>query len=265
MGLINDYLEYHRLKKYLKKLARWERQMMKAGLPPIPPDFNAISKGKAMDNKQARYLHRMLDRLAEGQTLKPEEIQSLRKSLPEPPAQKTLEEITEHVYDAWTRTNYNEWAGNIDNPNILLEEWLVELHVQLKGLKDTPAAVPTLPAGMRIADHENFGRVVVSPGVTGEGFALILALNDTHGSGAMWRHVEPDSLTFIDEDPAHPEFLETEADYRDAPEGTVAARGGWLSWIKEGANYWTCSVGAVGDCSMTQSQPRRVLRWGWGE
>lgn len=36
-----------------------------------------------MDNKQARYLHRMLDRLAEGKNLSPEEIALLRKELPE--------------------------------------------------------------------------------------------------------------------------------------------------------------------------------------
>lgn len=58
VGLINDYLEYHRLKKYLKKLARWERQMMEAGLPPVPPDFNAISKGKAMTPNEAADLLR---------------------------------------------------------------------------------------------------------------------------------------------------------------------------------------------------------------
>src|SRR5699024_3184748 len=219
-----------------------------------------------MDNKQARYLHRMLDRLAEGKTLNPQDVEALRKNLPELPKQKTLEEITEHVYDAWTRTNYNEWAGNIDNPNILLEEWLVKLHVQLKGLKDTPADVPTLLAGMRIADHENFGRVVVSPGVTGEGFTLILALNDTHGSGAMWRHVEPDSLTFIDEDPAHPEFLETEADYQRAPEGTIVALDDTDTvWLKK-FGAWRSTAGDHGvESACIALDSRRVLRWGWGE
>ena len=41
-----------------------------------------------MDNKQARYLHRMLDRLAEGKNLSPEEIALLRKELPELPIQR---------------------------------------------------------------------------------------------------------------------------------------------------------------------------------
>ena len=53
MGLISDYLYYRRLKKYLKKLERWERQMMEAGLPPVPPDFNTISKGKSNDTERS--------------------------------------------------------------------------------------------------------------------------------------------------------------------------------------------------------------------
>src|SRR5699024_11149299 len=53
VGLISDHLHYRRLKKYLKKLERWERQMMEAGLPPMPPDFNIISKGKENDTERS--------------------------------------------------------------------------------------------------------------------------------------------------------------------------------------------------------------------
>ena len=52
MGLISDHLHYRRLKKYLKKLERWERQMMDAGLPPVPPDFNTMLKGKRNDTER---------------------------------------------------------------------------------------------------------------------------------------------------------------------------------------------------------------------
>lgn len=44
MGLISDYLEYRRLKKYSKRLLNWEHQMLEAGLPPVPPDFNTNRK-----------------------------------------------------------------------------------------------------------------------------------------------------------------------------------------------------------------------------
>ena len=72
-------------------------------------------------------------------------------------------------------------------------------------------------------------------------------------------------LTFIDDAPAksaHPEFLETEADYQNAPEGTIVAcddsppwhrfDSAWLSTITHGRNNDKSMVGII----------RRVLRWG---
>lgn len=86
-----------------------------------------------MNNKQARYLHRMLDRLVEGERVEPHEVEELRKSLPEPPAQKTLEELRREVYDAWAGTNGNEWPDDIHGD---LDTWLDELRDQLRGLAD---------------------------------------------------------------------------------------------------------------------------------
>ena len=64
--------------------------------------------------------------------------------------------------------------------------------------------------------------------------------------------------------PAHPEFLETEADYRDAPEGTIVAcedsppwykfDSAWLSTITHGRNDAKDMTGVI----------REVLRWSWG-
>ena len=65
--------------------------------------------------------------------------------------------------------------------------------------------------------------------------------------------------------PAHPEFLETEADYQDAPEGTIVDTPGRLAWVKKGANDWTCRGGSNGDYSMALSGRRRVWRWGGKE
>ena len=217
------------------------------------------------DNK-ARLAHEVLDGLSAGRILSKENEQLLRSFLPEMPKQKTLEEITEQVYDAWTRTNYNEWAGNIDNPNILLEEWLVELHVQLKGLKDTPATVPALPAGMRMAKHEEYGRCVVSPGRNHFGQCMIFVLDSDREEGSDWHYEPSTSLTFLDTSPtarAHPEFLETEADYQNAPEGTVVARDGLNPWVKE-ESVWM--QGTTADETVYRvpclKGARRVLRWG---
>ena len=64
---------------------------------------------------------------------------------------------------------------------------------------------------------------------------------------------------------APPEFLETEADYQNAPEGTVVVQVDALPWAKEDDNIWTCAGGSKGDYSMSLVGSRRVLRWGWGE
>src|SRR5699024_7445759 len=136
--------------------------------------MSAISK--------TRRAHDVLDGLSAGRILSKENEQLLRSFLPDLPKQKTLEEIIAHVYNAWTRTNYNEWTGNTYNPDILLEEWLVELHVQLQGLKDTPATAPTLPAGMRLAEHEELGRVVVSPSKDRDDDYALRYLHGEHGS-----------------------------------------------------------------------------------
>ena len=65
--------------------------------------------------------------------------------------------------------------------------------------------------------------------------------------------------------PDHPEFLETEADYQDAPEGTIVAcedsppwhkfDSAWLSTITHGRNDAKSMTGVI----------RHVLRWGDGE
>ena len=221
-----------------------------------------------MDNKQARHLHRMLDRLAEGKDLSPEEIALLRKELPELPIQKTLEEIAWDIHFAWCETFGNDWKEELFGD---LETWLSELHAQLRahleGVKSE--AHPALPVGMRIAEHENFGRVVVSPGVGIDRCHEIFYLDPGMSSGTDISEVEPDSLTFLDSEPAHPEFLETEADYQNAPMGTVVAYQGQYPWARLDDGMWTTAVMSDMDEPVTSLRmgevSRRVLRWGWGE
>ena len=63
---------------------------------------------------------------------------------------------------------------------------------------------------------------------------------------------------------AHPEFLETEADYQGAPAGTIVVKVDALPWAKEDSG-WTCAGASKGDYSMSLAGNRRVLRWGWGK
>ena len=155
------------------------------------------------NTNDARRAHDVLDGLFAGRILSRENEQLLRSFLPELPKQKTLEEITAHVYDAWLASSDYEFNGNEYDPDVTVEDWLLELHKQLKGL-------------------------------------------------ALAK-------------PAHPEFLETEADYQDAPEGTIVAcedsppwhkfDSTWLSTITHGRNSAKDMTGVI----------REVLRWGDGE
>ena len=63
--------------------------------------------------------------------------------------------------------------------------------------------------------------------------------------------------------PARPEFLETEVDYENAPAGTVAAKDGWLAWVKQTNGDWSCDGGSEEGSILVQTGKRRVLRWGW--
>ena len=66
-----------------------------------------------MNNKQARDWHQMLDRLAKGETLSPQNVESLRELLPELPKQKTLEEIAWDMDFAWAETSGNDWKEDL--------------------------------------------------------------------------------------------------------------------------------------------------------
>ena len=66
--------------------------------------------------------------------------------------------------------------------------------------------------------------------------------------------------------PAHPEFLETEADYTDVPEGTILTMDGLdTAWVKK----FDCWVSTETSRERTSKElgyvRRRVLRWGWGK
>ena len=216
------------------------------------------------DNK-ARLAHDVLDGLFAGRILSRENEQLLRSFLPEMPKQKTLEEITAHVYDAWLASSDYEFNGNEYDPDVTIEDWLLELHKQLKGLKDKPVAVPALPAGMRIADHESYGRVVVSPGLIPDGRYQIFVLDSGTRTGAECEFVHPDTLTLIDTEPAkpaHPEFLETEADYAAAPEGTIVACEDSPPCHKFGSEWSSVLFCGMKDDRGMSRAIRRVLRWG---
>ena len=155
------------------------------------------------NENKARLAHDVLDGLFAGRILSRENEQLLRSFLPELPKRKTLEEITEHVRNAWVGASGNEWAGNSYNTEITLESWLGELYVQLAGL--APAK------------------------------------------------------------PAHPEFLETEADYQNAPEGTIVACEDSPPWHKFDSAWLSTAAYEGNNAKNMTGVIREVLRWGDGE
>ena len=65
--------------------------------------------------------------------------------------------------------------------------------------------------------------------------------------------------------PAHPEFLETEEDYANAPEGTIVACDDSPPCHKFGSEWSSVLFyGMKDDRGMSRAR-RQILRWGWGE
>ena len=183
----------------------------------------------------ARRAHELVDAIGDGHILSSLDVDFLRSFLPELPKQKTLQEIIEHVNEAWAGTRSNTWWGDGSGVGVYLEDWLSELREQLRGLKDEPANTPALPAGMRLADHEQYGRVITSPKPNRNGVYDLLVPRPKFETGADWEYAHECELTFVDAEPAkpaHPEFLETEADYQNAPEGTIVACEDSSPWYK---------------------------------
>ena len=154
-------------------------------------------------HEHSRRAHELVDAIKDGYTPDRADVDFLRSFLPERPKQKTLEEITAHVYDAWLASSDYEFNGNEYDPGVAIEDWLLELHKQLKGV-----------------------------GVTA---------------------------------PDHPGFLETEADYQKAPEGTIVACDDSPPCHKFGSEWSSVLFYGMKDDRGMSRACRRVLRWGWGD
>ena len=63
----------------------------------------------------------------------------------------------------------------------------------------------------------------------------------------------------------HPEFLETEADYQNAPEGTIVACEDSPPWHKFDSAWLSTAAYEGNNAKNMTGIIREVLRWGWGE
>lgn len=215
-----------------------------------------------MTTSDVRTAHKLLDRVSQGRAVLEEEISLLRSFLPELPAQKTLEEITELVNEAWSFTHVNEWD---DDAYGSLESWLSDLETQLQGVKETSANVPELPVGMRLAKHENRGLVVATGWIDSDNEHFCVYRCDKLGHGT-YAFLPESSLTFIDAEPAasaHPEFLQTGSEYQEAPWGTIVAmEDSLIVWVKKDDSWSSTDGERRTDSQFLWGVPRKVLRWG---
>ena len=84
-------------------------------------------------------------------------------------------------------------------------------------------------------------------------------LNDLHQRlEGLSRESAPDA-------PAHPEFLETEADYRNAPEGTIVACEDSPPWHKFDSAWLSTAAYEGNSAKGMTGVIREVLRWGWSK
>ena len=215
--------------------------------------------------KDTRCAHELLDHIANGYKANAEEVDRIRKFLPERPKDVTLDNLLTRVHDAWMKANPSDWGFDTPAEH---HDWLFDLRKDLVRIieeQDTPATVPALPAGMRLADHEQYGRVVTSPKPNRDGVYDLLVPRPKFETGADWDYAHECELTFIDAAPAapaHPEFLETEADYAAAPEGTIAACDDSPPCHKFGSEWSSVLFYEMKDNRGMSRAIRRVLRWG---
>lgn len=92
-------------------------------------------------------------------------------------------------------------------------------------------------------------------------------LDDVDGDLETWLYELHAQLQGVEVTaPAHPEFLENEADYQKAPEGTIVALdGSGTIWLKKFGG-WRNTAGDHGvESACIALDSRRILRWGWGK
>ena len=101
-----------------------------------------------------------------------------------------------------------------------------------------------------ITDQESWSRDCLTP--NGKQYELVEVTD------------RPEASDEQDQQPAHPEVLETVEDYENAPAGTVVATPQGSAWTQGPDGNWWQGAGWKTDSEMSGIK-RQVLRYGWGE
>jgi len=154
----------------------------------------------------------------------------------------------EDVLEAIRKAGGSMWIDRLEDENANLE---AANEAILAG-----ESRPALPEGMRLAEHEEYGRVVVSPGTNTNGYYMFFASDDTSTPKACYWYAKPSELTFLEEEPAPAplpkpedckagEVYRVKAAYRDMRGVGVAVRSDpddpnapWLVSLDDGKRWW---------------------------
>ncbi|MCK2200511.1 hypothetical protein [Corynebacterium callunae] len=83
-------------------------------------------------------------------------------------------------------------------PNLAERTWNVRGDSEITLIHKLVAEPPALPEGMRLADHPNYGRVVVSPKVDTDDDYKVFLSGTEEIAGATWKYARGSELTFLD-------------------------------------------------------------------
>ena len=125
-------------------------------------------------------------------------------------------------------------------------------------LPDPPLPDPLF--GARATHPEHGEGVVTSHFPVVDGTVRFMFPDEAFGDGTIFQWVSPSTLTF--HTPDHPEFLETEEDYENAPEGTIVANNDERPVVLVDER-WRHAGPLISDHYAMAGNSRRVLRWGW--
>lgn len=111
------------------------------------------------------------------------------------------------------------------------------------------------------ADWDSVPVVMIDP--DNDRSTIVLGLEEEKVYSAEDKDLTPNGKRYkLVEVPDHPEVLETEEDYENALEGTVAAVG-YSIWVKNSYGAWSAGNGAYSNGAMAKYECT-VLRWGPG-
>lgn len=133
------------------------------------------------------------------------------------PVEDVLKELQEKCPDA----DFNTYAGKVVKLNLkvaeltrerdevqqrLEESWAVKEKIMAENANLEAAnevilasgSRPALPEGMRLAEHPEYGRVVVSPGTDSNGDYKVFAIDERIPSKANYWYAKQSKLTFLD-------------------------------------------------------------------